>query len=400
LDTTYLYSPGGYNSFISKMDTAGMLLWAKSVEGITQQEPLAIAVDRLGNSVITGYYNDSADFDPGPGVHMLFSNGPSDVFLLKLDIDGNYMWANTMGSDSDFERGFSIDIDHTGNIYTTGFIDGTSYYDSIGNYNLFSNMFVSKTSPMGNLIWNKKLETVPPPFRSLYSFSYCVALNPLQEIFLAGAFSGTVDFDPGPGKHEATSNGWFPDIFILKLTECNLFFVTQPIDQSLMENTSTYFTAKASLPTATYQWQQDTGSGFANLGDTGVYYGTSDSLFGIAYIDLSLNNTSYRCIIHSGNCYDTSVVATLTVTPVPTGMAEWTTKSERRIYPNPSTGYFTIQSLHPGKKTTYTLYSIVGVAVATGELDETLTHVDIRSLPTGIYMLHIGDDVYKIIKGE
>jgi len=66
-------------------------------------------------------------------------------------------------------------------------------------------------------------------------------------------------------------------------------------------------------PQAFYQWQSDLGQGFQKISDLGQYSGTNDSVLSINNITISNNNQSFRCLVKSNDCTDTSSIATLTV---------------------------------------------------------------------------------------
>ena len=59
----------------------GHHLWG----GQDEDRGLGIAVDNQGKVLCTGYFNTTADFDPGSGVFNLTSQGEMDVFILKLE---------------------------------------------------------------------------------------------------------------------------------------------------------------------------------------------------------------------------------------------------------------------------------------------------------------------------
>ncbi|WP_375338635.1 SBBP repeat-containing protein [[Phormidium] sp. ETS-05] len=123
-----LTSAGGNDIFITKLDTNGNYVWAKNIGASSGSFGSGITVDSSGNTYITGSFSGTADFDPGAGVANLTSAGVEDIFMLKLDTNGNYQWAkNVGGSSSDFSRG--IAIDSTGNAYTAGYFQGTVNFD-------------------------------------------------------------------------------------------------------------------------------------------------------------------------------------------------------------------------------------------------------------------------------
>jgi hypothetical protein len=107
-------------------------------------------VDPGGNVYITGYFEGTADFDPGAGTYNLTSAGSWDIFISKLNASGNFVYAKQLGG-NDWNEGPSIVVDPGGNVYTTGNFEGTVDFDpGAGTYNLTSagskDIFVHKMS--------------------------------------------------------------------------------------------------------------------------------------------------------------------------------------------------------------------------------------------------------------
>ena len=69
--TANLTSNGGSDVFVSKLDSSGNYVWAKSFGGPEQDQGYGVAVDSSSNVYITGSYRTdhgvTVDFDPGPG---------------------------------------------------------------------------------------------------------------------------------------------------------------------------------------------------------------------------------------------------------------------------------------------------------------------------------------------
>ena len=99
--------------------------WAKNMGGSNGDSGGDIAVDTDGNVYTTGFFRNTADFDPGPGVYNLTAEGTGlGAFISKLDADGNFVWAIELDG-TGWERGFGIAVDNAGNIYSTGYFEGT-----------------------------------------------------------------------------------------------------------------------------------------------------------------------------------------------------------------------------------------------------------------------------------
>ena len=214
--TFNLTSLGGRDIFISKLDSSGNFIWAKSMGGTGYNEGYSIVVDVSGNVYTTGWFDGTADFDPGAGNFNLTSAGSVDIFISKLDVSGNFVWAKAMGGTAS-DRGQSIALDASDNVYTTGWFQGIADFDpGSGTFNLTSagigHIFISKLDASGNFVWAKAMGETD------YDYGYSIALDASGNVYTTGYFEGTVDFDPGIGTFNLTSIGSY-DIFILKLKQ-------------------------------------------------------------------------------------------------------------------------------------------------------------------------------------
>ncbi|CAN5265868.1 hypothetical protein BH09BAC5_BH09BAC5_12850 [soil metagenome] len=214
IGTSILTMAGGYDIFISKLDLNGDFLWAKAMGGSTVDFSYAIAVDISGNIYTTGYFQGTADFDPGASTYNLTSAGLSDIFISKLDYLGNFVWAGAMGGPNN-DYGRSLTIDPNGDVFTTGSFEDTADFDpGVGTSTLISTglktIFVSKINTAGNFVWVKAMGG------TINNQGYGIALDQNGNILTTGSFDGTVDFDPGAGIVDLTSQGNL-DIFISKL---------------------------------------------------------------------------------------------------------------------------------------------------------------------------------------
>ncbi len=124
--------------FFTQFATAQDFVWAKQMGGTNNDYALSIAIDATGNVYTIGTFWETADFDPGIGTFNLTSAGSFDIFISKLDVAGNFVWAKRIGGISqDYAR--SINIDALGNIYFTGAFTGIVDFDpNLGIFNLTS----------------------------------------------------------------------------------------------------------------------------------------------------------------------------------------------------------------------------------------------------------------------
>ncbi|MEM9654722.1 MAG: SBBP repeat-containing protein [Actinomycetota bacterium] len=257
--TTQLTSRGRQDIFILKLDEDGDFIWARSIGNTDVDMSYGITVDEKGNSYTTGRFADKVDFDPGPGVEELKSNGRADVFVVKLAADGRYEWARGMGGLSD-SWGRDIAVDESGSTYTTGSFLGTADFDP-GNRSteLTSNGlydgFIVKLDPDGDFAWAHQIGA------NAYDHAHAVAVDEEGGVYTTGSFGATVDFDPGAGVEELSTGG-ASNTFLLKLdTEGDFTWVrsvtgahhngghTLAVDQSGGVYTAGYFSGTVDITT-------------------------------------------------------------------------------------------------------------------------------------------------------
>jgi hypothetical protein len=207
---------GSFDVFILKLDVAGNFVWAKSIGGTTNNDSgYGITIDASGNICITGFFTGTVDFDPNAGTTNLVSTGGSvDMYVLKLDAAGNLVWAKGLGGTGS-EVSLFITTDASGNIYTTGYFNGTADFDpGAGTVNLVSaggnDIFISKLDVSGNYVWAKNMSGTGNEQGN------SIAVDASANVYITGAFAGTVDFDPGAATVNLASAG-NDDIFISKL---------------------------------------------------------------------------------------------------------------------------------------------------------------------------------------
>ncbi len=196
----------GNNAFVAKYSSSGSYVWAKNLGGGGTDGGADITCDFTGNVYTTGYFDGSADFDPGSGtVIFTAGTGISDAFVSCLTSAGNYSWAAQLGGPS-VDVGQSITLDLTGNVYIVGRFSQTADFDpGAGTQSLTSagveDVFVSKLSSTGTFVSAHKFGA------SGNDNGLAIALDASNNVFIGGYFSGTTDVDPQPSTWSLTSNG-------------------------------------------------------------------------------------------------------------------------------------------------------------------------------------------------
>lgn len=230
--TTMLTSAGDYDAFLSKFDADGNFLWAIRIGGASADQVRDMAVDTAGNILLVGQFSGTADFDPGAGNFNLSSAGGNDIFIVKMNEDGELVWATQFGeTGNDIARGVAIDSDN--NILTTGRFAATVDFDpGVGVANLVSNgmedAFISKMNEDAVYVWAVNIGA------GLLDEGTAIHTDTPGHVYTAGFFQGTVDFDPSAEESELTSFG-AEDIFISVLDTDGAFIMARQMGGSGLE---------------------------------------------------------------------------------------------------------------------------------------------------------------------
>ncbi len=218
----------GFDFLIAKLNENGQFQWSKHIGGSGSVYPKDIQSDNQGNIFITGFFEKKIDFNPGIDSFFLITNGNyPDAFILKLDKNGNFIWAETFGG-VEYDLAESIELDSTGIIYIGGSFGGTADFDpGPGIENLVANSaangFICKYNPDGNFIWAKS-------FYGYHSEVLSISLDYENNIYSTGFFEIS-DFDPGPEVYQLGSFGP-ADCFISKLDQSGNFIWAKEIGGS------------------------------------------------------------------------------------------------------------------------------------------------------------------------
>lgn len=208
-------SNGGEDIYVLKLDGNGQFLWVLTFGGTGSDRGYDIVTDNAASIYVSGNFSSVVDFQPGPGIDTRTAVGSWDAFFLKIDFLGNYQWVRSWGGNGD-DYGYALTHDINGFVVVTGMFSSTVDFDpspasllksSAGSFDIF----VSKFTDEGVFIWNRTMGG------SVADFSYSVQCDDAGNIFHGGYFSGSVDFDPGPGQLVLNVQG-SNDVYVQKMT--------------------------------------------------------------------------------------------------------------------------------------------------------------------------------------
>ncbi|HEX9746704.1 MAG TPA: PKD domain-containing protein [bacterium] len=209
------YTSAGTDAYVVSFTSEGEHRWTRVLTGSSTQVFSSAGISP-SDEIILGGYDDRfiMDLDPGPGTDTFNSAGPLDCIVVKLDQSGDYMWGYVFGGTGD-EFIYDLAVDQSGNVNIIGVFDsGIIEFNPGGTSHQHSNLgsddaYLLQLTSSGNYFWSRTWGSA-----SDEDVNY-VSVFASGSIFVAGAFSDTVDFDPGAGTDERTNAGG-KDPFLMK----------------------------------------------------------------------------------------------------------------------------------------------------------------------------------------
>lgn len=415
--TTTFTTFGGNDVFVAKTNAEGKFVWAKQIGGISAEDAKGIAVDEAANVYLTGWFYSTVDFDPGPNSSTLTASGNNDIFVAKLDGNGDFKWARRFG-DINNDIGTGIALDARGNVYTTGYFNGPVDFDP-GPDNAYLNfkgvvdIFISVLDSSGNYRWAGNFGGAQ------YDYGNAIAVDRSGTIFTTGYFQGTADFDPGTNSFNVTTKG-NEDVFIHKMicadTSSSVWTIEVCHDTFTL-NETTY------LESGTYlQKFPNTAGCDSTLVIHLTLNGAVDPVISVKEFELSttltyqsyqwlLNNNaipgatnreyivtengSYTVVVENeAGCIDTSAAYTVSNVPPETGISAIPVAAQIRIHPNPAADLVYITAPFPVHLCITDLQGKI-IKKTGGQ-----TSISVRGLASGLYLLRISDTTGSLIKVE
>ncbi len=210
--------PGGS---LSKFDRAGNLVWAINWEANAYD--LAIGPD--GDLYVVGGMSQNIDLDPSPYISANSDHGRhGNVFgyVSRITSDGQYVWGRSWGAVAT-----SLAVTEAGIVLVGGYFkeptnfnpnSGVNVITPVGRSSAYLGSLTSDGEYIDTLVW----KWIEPELEIEGEYTdegdvYVCALDTAQDgsIYVAGYFSGPVDFDPGEGV-EIRDGGRFSTNYLCK----------------------------------------------------------------------------------------------------------------------------------------------------------------------------------------
>lgn len=279
--------PGVYNLtanynndfYLLKSNAQGNFVWAqKTAETYTYvaiHSYNELTTDNFGNIYFTvQVVNAIMDVDPSPATYTVGGLGTSSRYIVKLNNAGNFMYATPLAR---MPLSENLKTDAFGNVFFTVYSDPSTIIDADVGPATFTvqGSHIVKIDAVGNFTWAKPIGGINWGNSPVVgSDSQDLMIDKNNNIYVAGTYSGTPDFDPGIGNYTmsavaATGTTTTFDAFITKLDNAGNFVWAKSFTGSVDERIASVFVDSLSNVYATGYFNGttdfDPGAGTYNL---------------------------------------------------------------------------------------------------------------------------------------
>ena len=206
-----LSSQGNYELFVARINADGSYQWAQSFGGAYNDFGEAVVSTSDGGSIIAGGFNHgntgSTDNTIDFGGISLSSADKRDIYITKLDKDGQTLWATQASGLSDQNSNAITSLDDGSSIITGYFYDTVNFGDITLTADASGDIFIAKLDANGDFIWATQAAG------SGHGYGYAVSGYSDDSLVVTGGFSGSTSF--GDITLTSASSGY--DVFIAKL---------------------------------------------------------------------------------------------------------------------------------------------------------------------------------------
>jgi len=202
---------GKLDGFLAAYDTTGKFRWVDRFGGLMNEEVTAAAIEVGGAIYLAGNFESKADLDPSDGVENHDSDGLNDIFLMKINSEGNRIWTKVLGGTGD-DHAYGLSTD------TNGFVAMCGSFEGSVNFN--PNGVIERKTSLGEIDGFTVLFNTSGAFQWVRTFGgtgkdYCndVMFDTAGNVYSVGAFSRTVNFAKSHGSTDSHKSNGLYDAF-------------------------------------------------------------------------------------------------------------------------------------------------------------------------------------------
>lgn len=360
IDTYTMTSAGKDDAFICKLSKHGIFQWAHRLGGPEDDQANSISVDAIGNVYIIGEYRATVDLNTGPltELHTATDSG-LDIFVLKLESAGNFIWANSIGG-KDAEHGMTIKVDNSGNLFLAGaFKDSVDFDSGPGETILYEpgrgDIFVARYDTSGILVWVKQIGS------SDFDIALSIDADANGNVYTTGYFMRATDFDPGTGTFILDPGSvYHADAFISKL-DYNGNFV----------------------------WAERIGGAGSDYGRS-IAVNPTGNIYACGFYEMasSFNSSPFTYLLSAGwsDCYVVKYLSSNV------SVSDLSIEHSLKLYPVPAANQLTLEFSRTINKCHIEILNTLGACIYNEtSINTQVKTIDLTNFGTGIYLLRLHD---------
>ncbi|NOY48644.1 MAG: T9SS type A sorting domain-containing protein [Chlorobi bacterium] len=346
-DTITVSNYDGEEGFIAKFDTSGAVQWALNFWGYNDGVVNEISVDPMGNTAVVGTFEDTINI----GDSVFVGAGAKDIFVAKIDANGNVLWAIHEGGTND-DKGDYVGTDNSGNVYIGGSFASSTIFNST-NYSGF-NMYVAKYAATdGTLQW---VNTAPG---SYVDRPRDIAVSSVGTVILGGFAANNIIFGTDTVKPIGSE-----DYFLAKLDVSGNWIWAESYDG-------------ANCIADLSEMVLDNSGNIIFTGSVGF----SDNSQGILdFNGIPLNINTRDMLLAKVNNADSTGVGIITNSNY---------LRQVNVYPNPTRGLLNINFDMQYNDVTINIYDLTGKIVMKRKTGNQRNLIDVSQLHSGMYLYRI-----------
>lgn len=204
-ESKILHSNGNADIYLAKYNERGNLLWAKNIGGNGSDFASKICLDKDQNILLAASFSGNISIDSSNNKSQISSNGASDIFLLKLNKDGEFIWVKTWGN-AGYDQIYDLKVSPLNRIAIVGNhnfdIDldpGVGSHIESGIQARFSYTVVLNAD--GDYLWSKHIKGEGD------NHLYALCFDGDDNLYLAGSYSNLSRLDLNPNAQASVARG-------------------------------------------------------------------------------------------------------------------------------------------------------------------------------------------------
>jgi len=223
---SFTLTTNGRTGYIGKFNSnSNTWLWAKQITLVAGQTGSLsntlssiedMAMDNAGNIYITGHYKGTIKFDNIQLTSTKLGAIPSlDIFVAKLNANGSFLWAKSLGSKAGWDSGRTIALDASNNVFVAGWFANRIVDCGWGDVEQ-KDIYLAKLNNAGTTLWQKRYASNLSPCVSSSMYGNDLSTDVSGNVCMTGIYVGTVSFGNGAAL-SISATGGTTDAFTVKI---------------------------------------------------------------------------------------------------------------------------------------------------------------------------------------